>query len=203
MGFIDDVRAEADVVREVVRSYSTQLDPLAAGAADLLVGPPDRLVLVVGMGSSLAAGRALTTFLAERSRLAVAEDAGELLHYGYGSLNHAGIVVAISQSGRSTETLRLVERIRAERDVPLIAIVNDLESPLAGAAELALPMLAGNETAVATRTYVASVALLLALAARAFPDSIDPALFERTAAAMERGFVVGPSAQFENVHRFL
>ena len=62
MGFIDDVRAGSDVVREVVRSYSTQLDPLAAHAADLLVGQPDRLVLVVGMGSSLAAGRVLTTF---------------------------------------------------------------------------------------------------------------------------------------------
>lgn len=186
MGFIEDVRAQPDVVRRVAEAYRREHAPLVEAAAELLSSRPERPVFVIGMGSSLAAGRVLPSLFATRSRLAVVAEAGELLHYGLGSTAHGGAVIAISQSGRSIETVRVAERLRAERRVPVIALVNDLESPLAAVADLALPMLAGDESTVATRTYVATVSVLLTLAGTSLPGSVDLDAFEATATALSQ-----------------
>ena len=136
------------------------------------------------MGASLAAGRVLPSLFATHSRLAVVSDAGELLHYGLGSTAQGAAAIAISQSGRSIETVRVAERLGAERRLPVIALVNDLESPLAAVADIALPLLAGDESTVATRTYVAAVSVLLTLASISLAGSVDLDAFEYTAAAI-------------------
>ncbi len=77
----------------------------------------------------------------------------------------SSVVLAPSQSGRTPDVVRYVELAR-ERGALTVALTNDLASPLAQAAELALPLSAGEERAVAaTKTYVNSIAALLLLAA--------------------------------------
>lgn len=182
MAFIDDVRAQPAVLRTVVEAYAGPERARLDRALRLLAVDADRPLLVIGMGSSLTAGRTLAGL---PGRLVVLEDAGELLHYGLGAASRVSAMVAVSQSGRSYETVAAVARIRAATRIPVIALVNDLASPLADAADVALPLLAGTEANVATRTYVAAVAILLMLRAGGLTDALRRDL-ARTADAMDQ-----------------
>jgi glucosamine--fructose-6-phosphate aminotransferase (isomerizing) len=76
------------------------------------------------------------------------------------------LFVAISQSGSSDD---LIETTAAARSAGAltVAIVNDVESPLAVASEIVLPMAAGPELSVAaTKTFIASLTAVLRLVAR-------------------------------------
>ena len=75
------------------------------------------------------------------------------------------LFLAISQSGRSPDLLLSAEAARSAGAL-VVAIVNDEESPLAGAAEIVLPMLAGPERSVAaTKSFIASLLILGRIAA--------------------------------------
>ncbi len=67
------------------------------------------------------------------------------------------LTIAISQSGQSPD---VVEPIRYFRDggATTVALVNDIDSPLAQAAEWAMPLHAGKEQSVAaTKSFIASL----------------------------------------------
>jgi len=73
------------------------------------------------------------------------------------------LVVGVSQSGGSSD---LVEVVRAARDTGALtlAVTNNPDSPLSGAAELHVDVAAGHERAVAaTKTYTAELLALLML----------------------------------------
>lgn len=75
------------------------------------------------------------------------------------------LCLAISQSGRSPD---LLAAVAAHRDAGafVVALVNDVASPLAGLADQALPLMAGPELSVAaTKSYIAALAGLAALVA--------------------------------------
>jgi glucosamine--fructose-6-phosphate aminotransferase (isomerizing) len=173
--FLADVRSQSDVVRGVLASYRGPLEA-QLGAAARIVGRRDggSVVLAIGMGSSLAAARALTFILPSRP-MVLAEDAGEVLHYGLEAAAAATAVVAISQSGRSIETVRAVAEIRRRTATPVVVVTNDPTSPLAELGHVVLPMLAGQEIAVSTKTYVASLVVLLLFAERLRPGIIREA----------------------------
>jgi len=182
MPFTDDVRGQPAVLRRLVEAYGGHQAATLARAVAVLEGAGDRPLLVVGMGSSLFAGRVLAR---DGNRLVVLEDAGELLHYGLGTARGAGAVLAISQSGRSYETVAVVERIRRSAPtIPVVALVNEPDSPLGAAADVVLPLLAGAEASVATKTYTAAVAILLILEAGGL-DARLAADLQRTADAMD------------------
>ncbi|MGZ3787132.1 MAG: SIS domain-containing protein [Bacteriovorax sp.] len=65
--------------------------------------------------------------------------------------------VAISQSGQSPDVIRPIEYMRSH-NAPTLALVNDIHSPLAKAAEWTIPLHAGPEKAVAaTKSFIASL----------------------------------------------
>jgi len=79
-------------------------------------------------------------------------------------LNQA-LVVGISQSGHSPDIVAVVEEGRRQGALTL-TITNNPESPLAAAADVTMPIHAGEERAVAaTKTYTAQLAALALLAA--------------------------------------
>ncbi|MBI3748739.1 MAG: SIS domain-containing protein [Chloroflexi bacterium] len=134
-------------------------------AAARLIGQDERPILIVGMGSSLHAGRTALPRFAAMGRFVIASDAGELLHFGLPGIPAEAIVVAISQSGRSAETVALATQLRAtDPNRLIIGIVNDANSPLARLATATVALRAGSEAAVATRTFLASVVVLQLLA---------------------------------------
>jgi len=160
--FRDDIGIQGSMVREIAAASSAEselCDRIRDGAA--LLGGAHQPIVLVGMGSSLHAARTALHRFAQLGRLAVAYDAGELLHFGLPGLPSGASVIAISQSGKSAETVEVAERLcDADRGRALLAIVNDLDSPLARLATVAVPMGAGTESAVATRTFIAASVLL-------------------------------------------
>jgi len=69
-----------------------------------------------------------------------------------------GLVIAVSQSGRSPDLVAVVEAARAGGAIT-IAIANDTASPLVAAADYRIDCRAGQERAVAaTKSYVAQLA---------------------------------------------
>jgi glucosamine--fructose-6-phosphate aminotransferase (isomerizing) len=114
-----------------------------------------------GMGTSCFAPEAAFPRL-ERSGVSCRSmDAGEWLHFGQGT-RPGRLAVLTSQSGESVEVRRLVEEGRV--GAGFIAITNNLESFVARHAGLALPLLAGEEASISTRTYANTLAVSYLLA---------------------------------------
>ena len=124
-----------------------------------------RFVLVAARGTSDNAARYAQYLFGALDGLPVALAAPSLTTlYGRPPDARGGLVVGISQSGRSPD---IVETVAAARraGVPTLAIVNDAESPLARAAGEVLELHAGEERSVAaTKTYTAQLAAVALLA---------------------------------------
>lgn len=86
------------------------------------------------------------------------------------------LVIGISQSGQSPDIVSVIEEGRRQ-GAPTIAITNDLESPLAMAAEYNISLGVGKEKSVAaTKTYTAQLTALamLALSLTDTPIQLEP-----------------------------
>ena len=83
------------------------------------------------------------------------------------------LVIGISQSGQSPDIVEVVREAQKQGGVTL-AVTNEPESPLARAADLVLPLLAGSERSVAaTKTYSAQVTAMAMLSAALRADPAE------------------------------
>jgi glucosamine--fructose-6-phosphate aminotransferase (isomerizing) len=125
-------------------------------------------VLIASRGSSSNAARYAQYVLGRAHRVPVAFATPSLYTlYGQPPRLDGALVLGISQSGRSPDVKEVLEEARRQGR-PTVAITNDADSPLAGAADEVLALEAGQELAVAaTKTYLNSlgaIALLFAVA---------------------------------------
>ena len=123
-------------------------------------------IRMVGHGSSdNAASYGVYAFGLLPGWTALRDSISLTVYYG-AELDMAGsTVLALSQSGRTPDVVRYVERAR-KNGAFTVAITNDPDSVLANAADAVLPLRAGAEQAVAaTKTYMNTVAALGLLAA--------------------------------------
>lgn len=118
----------------------------------------DRLVLT-GMGSSFHALHPLYLQLIQRGLPAWMVETSELIHNQTSLLLPNTLVVAVSQSGSSAETLRLLE-ITQISGIPVLGVTNTPTSPLAESANSALLTRAGEETSVSCKTYLSTLMAL-------------------------------------------
>jgi glucosamine--fructose-6-phosphate aminotransferase (isomerizing) len=130
-------------------------------------------VLFTGCGSTYYLSLAAAALFQEMTgKLARAVPGGELLLNGQTALTSGKtLLVAVSRSGSTTETVRAVEQFKAQKRGPVLAITNYGDQPLAGLADVPLVIEKGREESVAqTRSfasmYVAATAMTM-LAARA------------------------------------
>jgi glucosamine--fructose-6-phosphate aminotransferase (isomerizing) len=142
--------------------------------------PP--LVVFTGMGSSLFAAYPAQAYLTEHGVRALVWETAELVHHHLKVLGPDTLLVVISQSGQTVEVLRLLENLPARCGV--LAVTNVEGSPLAKNATLLLPMMAGDQVAVSTKTYTCSVAVLMYLAF-ALLDQAPGALTQEVMGAAE------------------
>jgi glucosamine--fructose-6-phosphate aminotransferase (isomerizing) len=155
--FESDIAAQAATLDLLAAHYAaTGADALDAARA-LATGASS--VVIVGMGSSRSAALPAVTTIGACLPADVRE-AGELLHYGMGAIRPDALVVLVSQSGRSVETLAVAERLRAAGHPRIVAVTNDPASPMASMADVVLPILAGDEATVSTKTWVTTFAVL-------------------------------------------
>ncbi len=127
-----------------------------------------RIVRMVGHGSSdNAASYGVYAFGLLPRWTALRDSITLTVHYDSGPELAGFAVIALSQSGRTPDVVTYIERAR-QRGAFTIAMTNDPDSELAGAAEVVLPLSAGPERAIAaTKTYVNQLAGLGLLAAHA------------------------------------
>lgn len=122
-----------------------------------------RRIYTVGSGSSYNAGLLLHHLLSRRGLLSIPTVSGEFRFYSR-LVGEGDVVVAISQSGRTRDTLEAARR-SAELGAKVVGITNDHESPLAKLSSRVLSLMAGREEAVtATKTFMAQVYVSMILA---------------------------------------
>lgn len=178
-----EIREQADGIARFLRDGLAEVSQVARA----LRGRGVRYVLVAARGTSDNAARYAQYLFGERMHLPVALAAPSLESlYGADAVPHesGGLVIGISQSGRSPDVVSVVAAASAA-GAPTLAITNEPDSPLAGAAEFTIPLLAGPERSVAaTKTYTASLAALASLVTELRHDERDRTALRGVPAAL-------------------
>lgn len=120
-------------------------------------------IVLTGMGASLHALYPLQLALAAQGEAPCRVETAELVHSLPSLVSPESVIIAVSQSGRSIEMLRLLEQNRGL--APILGVTNTKDSPLYRKADFCLLTTAGDEFSVSTKTYLASLIALEVLAA--------------------------------------
>jgi glutamine---fructose-6-phosphate transaminase (isomerizing) len=178
--FVDEIRQQPGALRDAVEYYRSgegwaALDRLSTLGREAAVqsrgsGP----VVFTGMGSSFYAADVAQPRLSAAGIDARTWEAGEWLHYGPPEPPAGTLVVAVSQSGESIETRALAERLAGR--TPLVAVTNEPASRLARAADVVLPMRAGHEEMISTKTYTNTLGVLHLAAGALLGETLDTAV---------------------------
>lgn len=153
--YILDILSQPKSLQTVLEEFEPA--PLAALATAIRNNDYDR-ILITGMGGSFYASYPLWLILAHAGLPALWVDTAELIHHTPALVTSKTLLWIFSQSGRSAEIISAIDLERIPRPAALIATVNDLESPLAKAAQIQIPIHAEVENTVSTRTYINSLA---------------------------------------------
>jgi len=173
------VSPDIDVARRVLRIEIAGLEALIAeldgsfGAAlNLLAGADDRVV-VTGMGKSGHIARKIAATFASTGTPAFFVHPAEASHGDLGMIASRDVVLALSNSGDTTELADLLAYTRRFR-IPLIAITAGQSSSLASAADVTLLVPAVSEACPMGLAPTTSTTMMLALG-----DALAVALLER------------------------
>jgi glutamine---fructose-6-phosphate transaminase (isomerizing) len=158
--------AEFREAPKAVRQQGQILAGPLARLVDRLTRRPPRLAVTCARGSSAHAATFAKHLIERHCGVPVASAAPNIATVYHRTLSiESQLFLAISQSGRSDDLVETTNMARAAGALT-VAVVNDIESPLAEVSEIVLPMSAGLEHSVAaTKTFVASLAALLRLTA--------------------------------------
>ena len=154
--YFQDILNQPDALRRTIAGLSAS-PALTAFAGAVSSGQYKRVVLT-GMGSSLYALYPMHLQLTACGLPALLIETAELIHYLDGILGPETLVIAVSQSGKSAEILRLLENAAGRS--PVIGVTNDEASPLARRTQASVLIRAGVEASVSCKTYVCSLAAL-------------------------------------------
>lgn len=119
-------------------------------------------VIVMGMGKSGHIGNKMAATLASTGTPAFFVHPAEAGHGDLGMITRTDVVIAISQSGKSDELLRVIPYIK-RNDIKLIAMTGDSQSPLAQHADLVIDTTVPQEACPLGLAPTASTTLTLAL----------------------------------------
>lgn len=165
MGLRDEILEQPHTAQRLLDAAPTAFAPIAAAVRSRR----PRFAVIAARGTSDNAGIYAQYLLAVRNGLVVALAAPSTMTlYGARPDMADALVVGISQSGRSPDIVAVVDEARRQGAMT-IALTNDADSPLAGAADHLVELHAGPERATAaTKTYTTEL-----LAAALLSTAID------------------------------
>jgi arabinose-5-phosphate isomerase len=178
---VDRLRAAREILLEEadgIQSAAGLLDESFSQAVDLLVACRGNVV-ATGVGKAGLIGRKITATLSSTGTPSHFLHPTEAVHGDLGCLNPDDIILALSNSGESTEVIALLGSLR-ERGLPIIAITADGTNTLASAANVVLKTgklpEAGEQKLAPTTSTTAMLALgdalaLVAAQARGFAQT--------------------------------
>ncbi|GAB6147655.1 glutamine--fructose-6-phosphate transaminase (isomerizing) [Stetteria hydrogenophila] len=170
-------------------------DPAVRAAADAVAGA--RVVYVAGAGTSYHAGLVFAYMLARMAgRAAVPVVASEAKRYA-GAVGEGDVVVAVSQSGETFDTLELVREYK-RLGARIVGVTNVVGSALDRESDYTIYTRAGPEIGVAaTKTYLSQVLALTLLAVEAGLST--GRLLEGEAAGVRRALERAPEVAAESI----
>lgn len=179
--YLRDLLDQPAAMERTVAGFSPVVE-LNSLREDLRAGRFTRVVLT-GMGGSYHMLYPLHLRLTQAGFNSVLAETSELLDSLAALLNKDTLVIALSQSGASAETVRMLDR----GGPTIVGVTNTAESPLAQKADITLLTRAGEEGGVACKTAVTSLAALEWLSAHLAGDDLGRthAELETAAAALE------------------
>jgi len=147
---------------------------LGGAIRSLWLNNPGKTILFTGCGSTYYLSLAAASLFTEiTGYLARAVPAGELYLYPESNypVGKSTLLVAISRSGSTSETIAAVKRFKDYKKGPVLAITNYDDSTLANICDLSICIPAGQERSVAqtrsfTSMYIAVTALMVRIADR-------------------------------------
>ena len=160
----------------------TPMPELEAVRGNLVAGRLRRVVLT-GMGGSYQILHPLHLRLTNYGIDSIMAETSELLYSMPALIDTRNVIIAVSQSGASAETVRLLNR----RGPLYIGISNTPSSPLAENSDVAVLTRAGEEGGVACKTSVTSLAALYWVGQQLTNGNLEAArqVLETTAPAAE------------------
>lgn len=118
-------------------------------------------LVLTGMGSSLHALHPIQIRLVRSGYVSIMIETAELIHTQSNLIDDGTLLVIVSQSGRSIETLQLLALLRERQKKPfIVGVTNTPGSPLTQEANATVMMRAGEESSVSCKTYLATLAAL-------------------------------------------
>ena len=156
-------RAIADTIGERFRDGELHLDGIGLSDAELA---EVQRVLIVGCGTALHAGLVGRYLIEEWAGVATDADVASEWRYRNAVFDPRTLVLAISQSGETADTLAAMQLARS-RGAKVVAITNVMGSAVTRAADGVLYTRAGLEIGVASsKCFTAQIALLTLFALR-------------------------------------
>jgi glutamine---fructose-6-phosphate transaminase (isomerizing) len=154
--YFRDLLSQPDALRDTLQqlSGSKELQTLTTR----LQKRKFKSVVLTGMGSSFHGLNPLLLQLTNAGYPAMLVETSELIYYRRRLLNPDTLIVAVSQSGRSIEMIRLLKE--NHRQVPIIAVTNTADGPLARHSNAVVLTRAGTEFSVSCKTYVCALLAL-------------------------------------------
>ncbi|HTX45325.1 MAG TPA: glutamine--fructose-6-phosphate transaminase (isomerizing) [Solirubrobacteraceae bacterium] len=167
---LKEIHEQADAVAETIgeraaRPDGIDLGELGEGVDDRLLGAVKRIV-IVACGTSYHAGMIGRYAIEEWARIPVEVDIASEYRYRNPVIGAGDLVVGISQSGETADTLAAM-RIARDRGATVLAVTNVMGSEATRISDGVLYTRAGLEVGVAaTKTFLCQVAAMYLLALR-------------------------------------
>lgn len=169
--FLREIEQQPSALREMMDQYRKKYDPVLEQIVNEYSSKNYRKLIFTGMGTSYFSPVIIQHKLNEMGIDSIIYEAGELLHYNLNVIRKDSLLIAISQSGESIETKKIVESAREKTKI--VTITNNLESYLAKKSDYVLPLCAGQEESITNKTYTNTLAVLLMLLSALTKENID------------------------------
>lgn len=158
---LKEIHEEPNVIKKTFDEYFNSLE-------DLIKNMPDfkkyKKIIIVACGSAMHAGFIGKYLIEEYGNIPVEVEMASEFRYKKLFLNKDDLVIAISQSGETADTLAAVKIVK-ELGIDTLGIINVYESSIARICDKVIYTQAGSEIAVATtKAYLNQVAILSLIA---------------------------------------
>ncbi|MEN3747667.1 glutamine--fructose-6-phosphate transaminase (isomerizing) [Sphingomonas sp. HF-S3] len=162
---LKEIYEQPIVVAQTLRAYLQRMEDRVTLPIPEFDLAGIKRVTIVACGTSFYAGMVAKYWFEQFARVAVDLDVASEFRYRAPVMEEGGLMIVISQSGETADTLAALRHARAEGQT-IAAVVNVPTSSMAREADLLLPTHAGPEIGVAsTKAFTCQLAVLAALAA--------------------------------------
>lgn len=155
---LDLLKLEAEAITQA----AARLEPQAIEKAIALLRHCRGKVVLTGVGKSAIVARKIAATLTSTATLATYLHAGDALHGDLGIVTKDDVAIVLSNSGETDELLAMLPYLK-HRQVPIIAILGNLNSTLACQADVVLDAAVTKEACPLNLAPTASTTVALAI----------------------------------------